>query len=153
MKRAIVLLAIGLLTACGSGKPAPPAKVHMQIVQLTGMASSQPEGPFDVQLGIQVENLTNEPITLKHVDMSQVGAGAWVLRTSAPGIGANRPLNFSVVIAPGTADGITFWEHAYAIGVRGEIRENEPVILRAAVYFEAPGGGFHDTVQQILDQR
>jgi hypothetical protein len=153
MKRAIVLLAIGLLTACGSGKPAAPAKVHMQIVQLTGMASSQPEGPFDVQLGIQVENLTNEPITLKHVDLSQVGAGAWVLRTSAPGIGANRPLNFSVVIAPGTADGVTFWEHAYAIGVRGEIRENEPVILRATVYFDSPSGGFHETGQQILEQR
>src|SRR5260370_10981819 len=69
MKRAIVLLAIGFLTACGSGKPAPPARVHIQIVQLTGITSSQPEGPFDVQLGLQVENLTNAPITLKHIDL------------------------------------------------------------------------------------
>ena len=153
MKRAIVLLAIGFLSACGSGKPAVPARVNIQIVQLTGMASSQPEGPFDVQLGLQVENLTNQPITLKHIDLTQVGQGAWVLRTSAPGIGANRPLNFSTVIAPGTAEGVSFWEHAVAIGVRGEFRENEPVILRATVYFDSPTGGFHETGQQILEQR
>jgi hypothetical protein len=153
MKRAIVLFAIGLLTACGSGKPAVPAKVHMEIMQLTGIASSQPEGPFDVQLGLQVENLTNQPITLKHVELSQVGQGAWVLRTSAAGIGANRPLNFSTVIAPGSSEGVSFWEHAYAFGARGEFRENEPVILRATVYFDSPGGGFHETGQQILEQR
>src|SRR6266550_3872176 len=152
MKRAfIVVTAILLLAGCGSGKPAPPAKVHIEIVQLTGMASSQPEGPFDVQLGVDVENRTNEPITIKHIDMTQIGSGAWKLRSSAPGIGANRPLNFSTVIAPGTHDGVAFWEHAYAIGVRGELRENEPVILRATVYFDAPSGGFHETMQQILE--
>jgi hypothetical protein len=153
MKQAIALITVAVLAACGSGKPKAPERVHIEIVQVTGISSSQPEGPFDVQLGVRVENLSNEPVTLKHVELSQVGSGAWVLRSSAPGIGANRPLNFSVVIAPGTADGVAFWEHAYAIGVRGEVRENEPVILRTTVYFEAPSGGFHQTAQQILEQR
>ena len=153
MKRAVVLLAVAALLACRSGKPAAPKRVAIKIVQLTGIASSQPEGPFDVQLGIDVENLSNEPVTIKHVDMAQIGGGAWLLRSSAPGIGANRPLNFNTVVGPGTHQGVAFWEHAYAVGVRGEFHEAEPVILRATVYFEAPSGGFHDTVQQILDQR
>src|SRR5437764_521698 len=58
MKRAIVLLAAALLLlSCGSSKPAAPERVHMDIVQLTGLAASQTPGPFDVQLGIEVQNL------------------------------------------------------------------------------------------------
>lgn len=148
MKRAVVFFGVALLLAsCGTGKPAAPAKVHIEIVQLTGLAPSQPPGPFDVQLGIEVQNLTNEPITIKRVEMAEIGPGAYVLRP-----GANRPYLFHTVVAPGTADTVTFWAHAYATGVRGSSSESEPVSLRASVFFDAPSGSFHEMQQQIIDQ-
>lgn len=153
MKRAVVLLGVALLVAsCGSGKPAAPARVHLEIVQLTGLALSQPEGPLDVQLGIEVQNLSNEPITLKRVEMTQIGRGAYVLQSGVAGVGGNRPYLFNKVVAPGTADSVSFWAHAYALGVRGSSAENEPVTLRATVFFDAPSGGFHEITQQIIDE-
>jgi hypothetical protein len=118
----------------------------MNIVQLTGMALSQPPGPFDVQLGVEVQNLTNEPITVKRVEIAEIGTGAYVLR------GANRPYLFNTVVAPGTANTVTFWAHAYAVGVRGSSSESEPVSLRATVFFGAPSGNFHEIQQQVIDE-
>ena len=153
MKRAIVLLGvIFLLASCGSSKPAGPQRVHIDIVQLTGLAESQPPGPLDIQLGIEVQNLTNEPITIKRVEMAEIGPGAWQMGSSAPGVGVNRPYLFNTVVAPGTQETVTFWVHAYAIGVRGSSRENEPVNLRAMVFFDAKSGPFHEMQQQIIDQ-
>jgi len=153
MKRAIILLGVFLiLAACGTGKPAGPQRVHMTIVQLTGLAESQPPGPLDVQLGIEVQNLTNEPITIKRVEMAQIGTGAWVMGSSAPGVGVNRPFLFNTVVPPGTQESVTFWVHAYALGVRGSRRENEPVNLRTTVFFDAKSGPFHEMQQQIIDE-
>ncbi|HEX3583966.1 MAG TPA: hypothetical protein VH087_19535 [Thermoanaerobaculia bacterium] len=148
MKRAIVLVAVVLLLAsCRTGKPKEPERVHMDIVELTGLSPSQPPGPFDVQLGIEVQNLSNEPVTIKRVEVAEIGPGAWVLRPSA-----NRPFLFDTVVAPGRAETVTFWAHAYAVGVRGSNQESEPVTLRATVFFNAPSGPFHDITQQIIDQ-
>lgn len=153
MKRAIFLLGIALLfVSCGSSKPAAPERVHMEIVQLTGLAPSQTPGPFDVQLGVEVQNLSNEPVTIKRVEITQIGTGAYRLQSGVAGVGANRPYLFNTVIAPGTSDTATFWAHAYAIGVRGSQSESEPVTLRATVYFDAKSGGFHEITQQIIDQ-
>lgn len=154
MKRAIVLVGVGLLlVSCGTGKPKAPERVHLEIVQLTGLAASQPPGPFDVQLGVEVQNLSNEPVTVKRVEIAEVGPGAWVLRSGVAGIGPNRPYLFNTIVAPGRSETVTFWAHAYAVGVRGSNEENEPVTLRANVFFEAPSGAFHEITQQILDQR
>jgi hypothetical protein len=148
MKRAILLVAVALLAgSCRTGKPKEPERVHMEIVQLTGLALSQPPGPFDVQLGIEVQNLSNEPVTIKRVEMAEIGPGAWVLRASA-----NRPYLFNTVVAPGRSETVTFWVHANAVGVRGSNQESEPVTLRASVFFNAPSGPFHDLTQQIIDQ-
>jgi len=153
MKRAIVLLGAALLLAsCGTGKPAAPERVHMDIVELSGIAPSQPSGPFDVQLGVEVQNLSNEPVTIKRVEVSQIGTGAFRLQSGVPGVGGNRPYLFNTLVAPGTSDTVTFWVHAYAVGVRGSNREHEPVTLRATVYFDAKSGGFHEITQEILDQ-
>src|SRR5436305_2070938 len=125
MKRAIVLLGAALvLASCGTGKPAEPQRVHIDVIQLTGLAESQPPGPFDVQLGVEVQNLTNEPITIKRVEMGQIGRGAWVMGSSTAGVGVNRPYLFNTVVAPGTQETVTFWVHAYALGVRGSSSEN-----------------------------
>lgn len=124
----------------------------MDIVQLTGLAPSQPPGPLDVQLGIEVQNLSNEPVTIKRVEMTQIGRGAYVLGANVPGIGGNRPYLFNTIVGPGTSETVTFWAHAYAIGVRGSLSEHEPVTLRATVYFDAKSGGFHEITQQIIDQ-
>lgn len=124
----------------------------MDIVQLTGLSSAQTPGPFDVQLGIEVQNLSNEPVTVKRVEITEIGRGAYVLQSGVAGVGGNRPYLFNTLVAAGTADTVTFWAHAYAIGVRGSMSEHEPVTLRATVYFEAKSGAFHQITQQIIDQ-
>jgi hypothetical protein len=143
-----------LLAACRSttNKPAEPERVHLEIVQLSGLAPSQPPGPLDVQIGVEVQNLTNQPFTVKRVELSQVGRGAYVLQSGVAGVGGNRPYLFNTIVAPGTQETVTFWQHAYAIGVRGSQNEHEPVTLRATIYFESPTGGFHQMTQQIIDQ-
>lgn len=124
----------------------------MDIVQINGLAPSQPPGPFDVQLGVEVQNLSNEPVTIKRVELSQIGRGAYRLQSGVAGTGGNRPFLFNTLVAPGTSETVTFWAHAYAIGVRGSNSEHEPVTLRATVYFDAKSGGFHEITQQILDE-
>lgn len=147
MKRAFAAVAMMVLAACASSGDDASKKVELRIQQITGPATSQPIGPFEVQYGIAVTNLTTEPITVKRVEIRQIGTGSYVLSP------LNRPsFTFSKVIQPGATDGVSLWMHAYLLVSPFDMMGSEPVTVRAIVDFDSPSGGFHEIVHRLISQ-
>ena len=151
MKRAALILAALSILSCGSGSNSKD-RVKMELEQLTGASSVQPTGRFDVQFGLQVENPTNEAVTLKSVEMSQIGSGSYQIRQPGPTGGTPDHYTFSETIAPGQTKAVSFWVHAYQRVLPGSFGASEPVTVRALVYFDSPSGQFHQVVQKTIGQ-
>ena len=151
MKCAALILAALTVLSCASND-AKNNRVKMELEQLTGASSVQPTGRFDVQFGLQVENPTNEAVTLKSVEMSQIGSGSYQIRQPGPTGGTPDHYNFSETIAPGQTKSVSFWVHAYQRVLPGSFGASEPVTVRALVYFDSPSGQFHQVVQKTIGQ-
>ena len=73
MKRAIVaILAAAAVVSCATDQNAKNDRVKLQLEQLVGASPVQSVGRFDVQFGLQVENPSKEPVTLKSVELTQI---------------------------------------------------------------------------------
>jgi hypothetical protein len=151
MKRAaLVLLAFAALS-CASDNNKKADRVHLELQQIQGASAVQSTGRFDVQFGLAVENPTNEMVTLKSVELTQIGTGSYQIRRDpASGNGDRYP--FDAKIAPGQTGEVTFWVHAYQRTLPGSFGASEPVTIRAMVYFDSPSGAFHQVVQKVLGQ-
>jgi hypothetical protein len=155
MKHAVALLAAALLvSACASSDtedtPASHSqsgKVNVDIVQRTELSSVQPQAPVDIQLGVGVQNISNDPVTIRRVEIQQIGRGVWVIRQ-----GAQRSFTFDKAVPAHAEDEVTFWVHAYAVTARGDVGDTEPVSLRVIVYFDSPSGSFREVRQKMLRQ-
>jgi len=151
MKHAALLLAALSILSCGSSSNSKD-RVQLQLEQLTGASSVQPTGRFDVQFGLQVENPTNETVTLKSVEMNQIGSGSYQIRQPGPTGGTPDHYTFTETIAPGQTKAVSFWVHAYQRVLPGTFGASEPVTVRAVVYFDSPSGQFHQVVQKTIGQ-
>jgi hypothetical protein len=152
MKRAtLILIAIAALSCASSDKNAKNDRVKLQLEQLVGASSVQSVGRFDVQFGLQVENPTNEAVTLKSVELTQIGTGSYQIRRD-PASGTGDRYRFDQKIAPGQTQAVSFWVHAYQRLLPGSFGASEPVTVRALVYFDSPSGPFHQVVQKVLGQ-
>lgn len=143
MKRFLALAAI-LAAGCASG--GNTRRVNIDLLQLVGPTALQPIGNFDVQYGVAVENTLNEPVTIRRVEIRQIGTGSYVLA---------RPIDsfpFTKTIPPGATDGVSLWMHAYAVVRAGDFGASEPVSLRVIVFFESPSGSFQQVVHKVLGQ-
>jgi hypothetical protein len=144
MKRALIAVAAIAVLSCTSSATRND-RVKLDLGQIVGAADTQMTGQFDVQLGLEVENPTTEAVTLKRIEVTQIGTGAWVLTR-------NTPFTSKQVIAAGTTAEVAFWVHAFQRIVPGTFGSSEPVSLRALVYFESPSGPFHQIVQRTITQ-
>jgi predicted component of type VI protein secretion system len=155
MKHAVALLAAALLvSACASSdtddNSSPTShsgRVNVDIVQLTGPSEVQPQAPVDIQLGVGVQNISNDPVTIRRVEIQQVGRGVWVIQP-----GAQRSFVFNKTVPARAEDEVSFWVHAYAITARGDVGDSEPVQLRVIVFFDSPAGNFREMKQKMLQQ-
>lgn len=136
--------------SCASGTP-QNERVKLHLEQLVGASPVQTVGRFDVQFGLQVDNPTNETVTLKNVELTQIGTGSYQIRRE-DATGAGDHYAFNQPIAPGQSGQVTFWVHAFQRVLPGTFGASEPVTLRALVYFESPSGQFHQVIQKVLSQ-
>ena len=151
IKRAALILAALTVVSCASNDKSNN-RVKMDLQQITGASSVQPTGRFDVQFGLQVENPSTETVTLKSVEMTQIGSGSYQIRQPGPSGGTPDHYTFNETIAPGQTKAVSFWVHAFQRVLPGSFGASEPVTVRALVYFDSPSGQFHQTVQKTLGQ-
>jgi hypothetical protein len=139
------LLALAALS-CSSSNPADAKRVRPEIgiEQLVGPAQiGYPGGLVDIQYEVTVGNQSDETITLRRIEVSSIGGGAYRLRRES--------FPFNAKLAAHQQGSIQFWAHALQSGptFRGS---NEPVTLRAILHFDSPTGPFQQIVMKSLDQ-
>jgi len=149
MKRAAFLLLAFAIFACASDANKKNDRVHLNLQQIVGASTVQSTGRFDVQFGLTVENPTNEVVTLKYVELTQIGTGSYQIRRDATG---SDRYPFDVKILPAETKQVTFWVHAYQRTLPGTFGASEPVTVRAIAYFDSASGAFHQVVQKVLGQ-
>lgn len=142
---ALVLLPALLLAGCGSSTASKIPEPAIGIEQVVGPAElNYPYGPFDVKYNLGVQNNAPFPITLIRISMSTSGpaGGAYSLRREF--------YNFKEEIPPRSTRVVSFWAHAYGFG--RNMRDTEPVTLRAIVYFNSSEGMFQKVYFRELSQ-
>lgn len=148
MKRLALFALLAVLAAsCSSSKGSGPAnliKPEILIEQLVGPAQlGYPGGQVDIQYRVWVGNQSDEPITLRRIEVSSIGGGAYRLRRES--------FPFNAKLGAHQQGSIEFWAHSIQAGpiFRGS---NEPVTLRAILHFESAVGSFQQIVMKSLDQ-
>jgi hypothetical protein len=149
MKQAAFASMLLLAAACASskaqdGKPATP-DVAIGVAQLVGPAQlNYPYGRMEVQYEFQIQNPSAQPITLIRIEVSTLNTagGPYSLRRDFYNVNKTIPAN--------ATDSVTLWAKAFGYG-RG-IRENEPITLRAIMYFQSPSGNFQKIFIRELSQ-
>jgi hypothetical protein len=149
--RSCALLALAgfalLAAACSTGRANGDGnrlRPDIAIEQLVGPAQlGYPGGRVDIQYEVRVGNRAAEPITLRRIEVSSIGGGAYRLR--------HESYPFNATLQANQQGSIQFWAHALQSGptFRGS---NEPVTLRAILYFDSPSGKFQQIVMQSLGQ-
>ncbi len=94
-------------------------------------------GALPVEYRIAVHNNANVPLTIKRVDISSIGVGAYSLEPI--------PKPFDAAVAPATTGAVEFWASGN-IGDPTIIGANGPVTLRVVVLFDSPAGQFQKVI-------
>lgn len=148
MRKAVAVFVLSLAAAaCASrGSKAPVTLPEVTIVQTGGVASAARgiTGPIPVRYAIRVENRANETITLKRIEASSMGAGAYTLASTS------RP--FNAAIPPDGYKDVEIFANA-VVEQETIVGANGPVTLRLILHFDSPRGSFQDVVvQQVNDK-
>jgi hypothetical protein len=138
---ALLLLAAACATGRNSGK-GPDLQMHLvQTAPIPDVFYFG--GPVSVQYQLQIENPTDQRVTLRRIELGTESAGAYRLRTSATVV--NLP------IPPGARVTVPISAWAYARG--GYLSAEEPVSVRTVGWYEGPSGKFTRTAIDMLRPR
>lgn len=135
----LLLLAIGCSSA-GRNQPTPVVAIHLE--QRSQSDVLHFAGPVNLQYDLGVTNSSDQPLTLRRVELRTLGSGAYTLR--------NESTSVNLSIPPGASVSRTISAWGYARG--GDLAAQEPVTLRATAYFDGPGGSFVRMVSENITQ-
>jgi hypothetical protein len=141
MRRAAFVLVF--LAACASSQQSSGPNVQIAITQ-QGLSPDLYyfRGPVSLQYQLAISNPTNQPITLRRLDLQTEGQGAYSLRTSGP---------FNLTIPANSTATQNVYAWGYARG--GLLTQGEPVTMRiSAMFADASGKGFQRIAIQNLQQ-
>lgn len=143
-----VVLAVALAGCASAPKSDNPQQrvPEVEFAQLVGPSDVQATGPFDVKFGMRVTNPSTQPITLRRVELRQIGSGTYVLARN------NNPVVLKEIIEPGGSIEISFWQHAIQRVLPGSFGASEPVSLRVVSFFDTPTGHTQSIKQVVLGQ-
>jgi len=127
---AVAVLFVGLLGFASNSRGADAPKLDVQLRQIS-MPSDMFyfRGPVNLQYQLTITNPTNAPVTLRRIDLSTMGPGAYTLHTGATPITRVIPPNGT------TTSTLSAWGRASG----GYLRSEEPVTVRGVAYFDSPG--------------
>ncbi|HEX2122827.1 MAG TPA: hypothetical protein VHL59_14435 [Thermoanaerobaculia bacterium] len=152
MKHAAAVAALVLFAlACSSSQPDGTPRVavtkpEMIFVQLVGPADlNYPTGSIEVQYGMRISNRWSEPITLRKIELTSMGAGG-------PYVLKGETYFFQQKIAPAEYSDVTWWAEAYASGNAFALDATAPVSVRAVAYFETSQGAMRKAIVRNFTQ-
>ncbi len=132
----IPFLAITALAGCSTMDNAKvdliPPELALRQLGGPGVAGNQVTGPISVNFRVTVFNPSSETITLKRLDFSTIGQGAYAISS------ASRP--FGKTIAPDQKIEVETWLPAVSEG--SIIGNNGPVTMRVTAFFGSDVGQF-----------
>jgi hypothetical protein len=147
MKRAL-LPAILLLAACASSKNAVVSPLpEIDVVQVYGPADipySRGQDSVMAEYAFRVRNGANVPITLRRIEMSSLTGGTIALRREDRAF--NRTVN------PGSAEVVSLTARVYFRTTSSGSPTNEPLTIRAVLYFESANGSFRRIITRNIGQ-
>ena len=142
MKRALFLALFA--ASCASSQQSTGPQVEIALTQLNNPANVfYYPGPVAVQYELSVTNPLNEPITLKRLDLSTSGQGAYALNTSGT-------LNLKIPAKSTATQTISAWGRSFG----GYLTGGEPVNMRlTGIFADSAGKTFSQIALQNLPQR
>jgi len=129
MKR--LVFALVFLTACASSNPRSTGPdVKIELAQLnTANNIFYFAGPISVQYQVSVTNPTNQPITLRRLELQTTSPGAYALRASG---------NLNLPVPPNATATTTI--NAWGRSRGGYLTSGEPVTMRVTGVFDDGSG-------------
>lgn len=147
MKRALIV-AVLFLGACASSQNEvinPPPQID--VVQVYGPADIPYSRGQESVLGeyaFRIENKANVPITLRRIELSSLAGGTIGLR--------REDRSFTRTINPGSAEVVSVNARVYFRTTSSGSPTNEPLTIRAVLYFESPNGSFRRIITRNIGQ-
>ena len=149
MKRALIVVALLLVGACSSSSQTsvvnPPPEIDVvQVYGPSDLPYSRGQDSVMGEYAFRVANNANIPITLRRIELSSMGGSTIALRREDRAF--NRTVN------PGSAEVVSVNARVYfRTGVSGT-PTNEPLTIRAILYFESPNGAFRRIITRNIGQ-
>ena len=137
-----VLILITMANCSSAGRQDQTPAVSIQVEQRSQSDVLHFAGPINLQYDILVTNSSDQPLTLRRIELRTVGAGAYSLRNDS------TPVNLAIPPGGTVSKMINAW--GYARG--GNLAAEEPVTLRAIAYFDGPTGSFVRMVSENITQ-
>ncbi len=145
-KLALIAMTAFFMACASSNGPMASSSGPSVDVQLDQLGSNGNvfyfRGPINVQYELAINNPTNEPVTLRRLDLRSEGPGAYSIRTGA------QPI--TVKVPPSGSTRVTL--SAWASSRGGYLTADEPVTIRGIAYFDSPKGPFTRLFTETLTQ-
>ena len=147
------LAAALLLAACSSSSVSSGPKANVPapqfaIEQVFGPAQANfPEGPYEVQYRIEIQNRADVALRLEKLTISTVNPEGGAYTLTAP-----HDYHFTKEIPSKSTDVVEFWAKAYGYG--RSMRDTEPVTIKGVAYFRTPAGEYVNQpfVRELMQQ-
>jgi hypothetical protein len=140
MKAKIAAAFIVLIGLSGYAWGASEPKIDVHLEQLTSTDDMfYFRGPINIQYRLTVSNPTDQPVTLRRLELSTLGPGSYSLHTGTSPV--------TRTIAPHGTTSLTL--SAWGRSSGGYLRSQEPVNIRGVAYFE--DASRHSFVKQFLE--
>jgi hypothetical protein len=140
MRAKIAAAFIILIGLSGYARGASEPKIDVHLEQLTSTDDMfYFRGPINIQYRLTVSNPTDQPVTLRRLELSTLGPGSYSLHTGTSPV--------TRTIAPHGTTSLTL--SAWGRSSGGYLRSQEPVNIRGVAYFE--DASRHSFVKQFLE--
>jgi hypothetical protein len=140
MRGKIAVAAIFLITLSGYAWGASEPKLDIHLEQLTNPGDMfYFRGPINIQYRMSISNPTDQPVTLKRLELSSLGPGSYSIRTGSSPVTRTIPPRGTTTLT------LSAWGRAAG----GYLRSEEPVTIRGVAYFE--DATRHSFVRQFIE--
>ena len=100
-------------------------------------------GPVNLQFEVTLTNPTDQPVTLRRLDLRTVGGFSFVMRATG------TPFHLQVKPHGSTSATMAAWGNSRG----GMLAEDEPINLQGTAYFDGPKGSFVKIFNTVLSPR
>ena len=147
MRTTCAVLLVALCACSSTDSNDNRVRPEIQIVELYGPSDlryARGQNTLDAEYGFRIANRSQEQITLRRIDLSSTGGGAYVIR--------REDRVFNAAIPADTYGDVRMNARVFFNSRADGTTSTEPVTVRAVLYFESPSGAFRQILIRNLGQ-